>query len=77
MAKMARPYEGVPVNLIALMQNVIAPWVKARINAKSEFGASLVEYALLVALIAVVRIVGITFLGGRANSKFNSAGSEL
>ncbi len=74
---MARPYKGVPVNPIALMQNVIAPWVRARIKAKSELGASLVEYALLVALIAVVCIVGITFLGGRANDKFSSTGSQL
>jgi len=65
------------VNLISLMQNVIAPWVKARINARSELGASLVEYALLVALIAVVCIIGITFLGGRANEKFSSTGSSL
>ena len=65
------------MNLISLMQNVIAPWVKARINARSELGASLVEYALLVALIAVVCIIGITFLGGRANSKFNQTGSQL
>ena len=65
------------MDLVAFMKNVIAPWVKARINAKSEIGASLVEYALLVALIAVVCIVGITLLGGRANQKFSSVGSQL
>jgi Flp pilus assembly pilin Flp len=36
-----------------------------------------VEYALLVALIAVVCIVAITFLGKGAESKFNEIGSEL
>ncbi len=65
------------MDLVAIMKNVIAPWVKARINAKSELGASLVEYALLVALIAVVCIVGITFLGTRANDKFSNVGSQL
>jgi len=65
------------VDLVAYMKNVIAPWVKARIDAKSELGASLVEYALLVALIAVVCIVGITFLGTRANDKFSNVGSQL
>jgi pilus assembly protein Flp/PilA len=65
------------VDRIAFMKNVIMPWVKARINAKSELGASLVEYALLVALIAVVCIVGITFLGRKANEEFDSVGSEL
>ena len=65
------------MNLISFMQNVLTPWVKARINAKSELGASLVEYALLVALIAVFCIVGISFLGGKANDKFNETGSKL
>ena len=65
------------MDLIPFMKNVIVPWVKARIDAKTDLGASLVEYALLVALIAVVCIVGITFLGSRANSKFSSTGSSL
>jgi pilus assembly protein Flp/PilA len=42
-----------------------------------ERGASLVEYALLVALIAVVCIVAITFLGTSASSKFDSVGSAI
>ncbi len=65
------------MDLVAYMKTVIAPWIKARIDAKSDLGASLVEYALLVALIAVVCIVGITFLGTRANSKFSNVGSSL
>jgi pilus assembly protein Flp/PilA len=36
-----------------------------------------VEYALLVALIAVVCIVAITFLGTSASSKFSNVGSSL
>ncbi len=65
------------MDLVSTLKNVIAPWIRARVNAKSEFGASLVEYALLVALIAVVCIVGITFLGTRANDKFSNVGSNL
>ena len=42
-----------------------------------ERGASLVEYALLVALIAVVCIIAITFLGQSASSKFSSVGSAV
>ncbi|HEV7888570.1 MAG TPA: Flp family type IVb pilin [Acidimicrobiales bacterium] len=45
--------------------------------ARDERGASLVEYALLVALIAVVCILAITFVGSRANSKFSEVGSRL
>jgi pilus assembly protein Flp/PilA len=50
-------------------------WLQAR--CRTERGASLVEYALLVALIAVVCIVAITFLGRAASSKFSSVGSAI
>ena len=46
-------------------------------KTRSERGASLVEYALLVALIAVVCIAAVTALGGKASSKFDSVGSAL
>ncbi len=42
-----------------------------------ERGASLVEYALLVALIAVVCIVAIGTLGGNANDQFEDVGTQL
>lgn len=50
-------------------------WLESK--ADSEKGASLVEYALLVALIAVVCIIAITFLGEEASSKFEGIGSSL
>ena len=42
-----------------------------------EKGASMLEYALLAALIAVVCIVAITFLGGQASKSFSSVGSAM
>ena len=54
----------------------IAAYLRARFG-QDERGASLVEYALLVALIAVVCIVAIRFLGQKANSSFSSTGSGL
>jgi pilus assembly protein Flp/PilA len=53
----------------------VSAWLQAR--CKTDRGASLVEYALLVALIAVVCIIAITFLGKSADSKFSSVGSSL
>jgi pilus assembly protein Flp/PilA len=44
---------------------------------RDEEGASLVEYALLVALIAVVCIVAVSILGGNASNKFSQVGSAL
>ena len=46
-------------------------------KAKTDRGASLVEYALLVALIAVVCIVAVTTLGKKASSKFDSVNQAL
>ena len=55
---------------------LLAAYLRARF-ADDERGASLVEYALLVALIAVVCIIAITFLGKSASSKFNTVGSSI
>jgi pilus assembly protein Flp/PilA len=48
--------------------DVFKMWILAR--CKSDRGASLVEYALLVALIAVVCIVAVQVLGTNASNKF-------
>ena len=54
----------------------LATWLKARFS-DSERGASLVEYALLVALIAVICIIALQFLGESASSTLSEAGSEI
>ena len=54
----------------------LANWLRARF-ANSERGASMVEYALLVALIAVVCIAAITFLGKSASKSFSKTGSAI
>jgi pilus assembly protein Flp/PilA len=45
--------------------------------ARDETGASMVEYALLVALIAVVVIAAALFLGDQIGSKFSEVGNTL
>lgn len=54
----------------------IAEYFRARFG-DDERGASLVEYALLVALIAVVCIAAVTLLGNNASSKFSSVGNSI
>ena len=44
---------------------------------KDEEGASMPEYALLVALNAVVVIAGATLLGGAINDKMELVGTEV
>jgi pilus assembly protein Flp/PilA len=53
----------------------LAAWLRAHVS--SERGASLVEYALLVALIAVVCIAAVTVLGKNASQKFSEVGSAI
>ena len=53
----------------------LSAWMKAQ--AKTERGASLVEYALLVALIAVVCIAAVTALGNSASDKFSQVDSAI
>ena len=53
----------------------IRAWLTAQ--ARTERGASLVEYALLVALIAVVCIAAVSFIGSSAKSKFSEVGNSL
>ncbi|GAC1586669.1 MAG: hypothetical protein NVS3B21_00950 [Acidimicrobiales bacterium] len=65
------------MDLMSYWRSIVGPFVRSRINTKTERGASLVEYALLVALIAVVCIIAVTFLGNSASSKFNTVGSSI
>jgi pilus assembly protein Flp/PilA len=64
------------MELITYFNTWVASFVRARFG-KTERGASLVEYVLLVSLIGVVCIAAITFLGKNASTKFSSVGSSL
>jgi pilus assembly protein Flp/PilA len=55
---------------------VVRTWLQARFT-RTERGASMVEYILLVALIALAVMAAVTFLGGQMNDKFNNEGSQI
>ena len=42
-----------------------------------ELGASLVEYAFLVALIAIVCIVAVTFFGDESSNSLSTSGESI
>ncbi len=50
---------------------------KAMSVNKSEKGASLVEYALLVALIAIIAIVAIRTLGDTISQQFSALSDQI
>jgi pilus assembly protein Flp/PilA len=52
-------------------------WLTARLNVKSERGATAVEYGVMVALIAAVIIVAVVFLGQKTSSTFSCTASNV
>jgi len=52
-------------------------WAELKGRVSEERGATAVEYALMVALIAVVIIVAVTFLGESASDKFQQVGDAV
>ena len=64
------------MNIFSLVMRVIDP-IRATWNRRDQIGASLVEYALLLALIAVVALVALHFLGGSVANTLNKVGSSV
>jgi len=64
------------MDMVKYFQQMAAPWMRARFGT-TERGAALVEYALLLALIAVFCVIALTFLGGKAADKFSSVGNSI
>jgi Flp pilus assembly pilin Flp len=54
----------------------MAQYIRARIET-SQRGASLVEYALLAALIAMVCLVAISYFGSATSGRLSSSGSSI
>ncbi len=55
--------------------NFLATFLKAK--TESERGAAMVEYALLLALIAIVAIGALQVLGGTVDTQFENINSGL
>jgi pilus assembly protein Flp/PilA len=56
---------------------ILKTWLQAKFNTDSERGASMVEYGLLLALIAVIAIVAVKALGTSVSTKFSSVNSSI
>ena len=64
------------MNIVSFVLRAIDP-VRRTWNRKGDVGASLVEYALLLALIAVVALVALHFLGGSVSNTLNNVGTSI
>jgi len=59
-----------------MIVSTLGAWLQTRLP-REERGASLVEYVLLIALIAVAVIAAVVFLGHALSDTFGHEGSDL
>ncbi len=64
------------LNKLAIAQITLRTWITSRLSF-DDTGASLVEYALLLALIAVVAITALIFLGHSVNNTLQNVGNNI
>ena len=62
---------------ILRMAHLASAWFTARLNLKSERGATAVEYGIMVALIAAVIILAVVFLGQRTSHTFSCTATSV
>jgi len=56
---------------------MLALWTKVNSWMRDDKGASMVEYALLVVLIAIVALVAVRLAGTQVSTTFSEIGSGL
>jgi Flp pilus assembly pilin Flp len=56
---------------------MFALWAKLSAWVKEEKGASMVEYALLVVLIAIIAIVAVSIAGKQVSTAFSTIANTL
>lgn len=59
------------------MLTPLSMWLEAVTASRRERGQGLVEYALIIALVAIVVIAALVLLGPRISSIFNNINSNL
>ena len=56
---------------------MLTTYIRARLDLAREEGQALVEYALIISLIAVAAILALGFLSGKINDVFSNIGSQI
>jgi Flp pilus assembly pilin Flp len=74
-AEMERPYNRTMMNRVSMFGRAIG--VRWNMFQSAERGASMVEYALLIALIALVAIAGVSFFGLQLDGAYDDIGSSI
>ena len=56
---------------------MLLTYIRARLGVAREEGQALVEYALIISLVAVFLIAALTFMRGKIDVVFSTIGSKL
>jgi pilus assembly protein Flp/PilA len=56
---------------------VLFTWLEARLSHGDERGASMVEYGLLLGLIAIIALVAVQAFGSSVSTQFSSISSSI
>jgi pilus assembly protein Flp/PilA len=56
---------------------VLIAWLQGRIGSAGERGASMVEYGLLLGLIAIIAMVAVKAFGAGVSTQFSSINSAV
>ncbi len=56
---------------------MLALWTEVMTRMREEMGASMVEYALLVVLIAIVALVAVQVAGSEVSEMYSEIASEV
>jgi pilus assembly protein Flp/PilA len=59
------------------LTHVLLTYIRARLGLSNEEGQALIEYALIISLVALIAVGGLTFAGGRVSEMFSAIGSKL
>jgi pilus assembly protein Flp/PilA len=63
--------------MLHLYTGLVTRWADLKERVSEDRGATAVEYALMVALIAVVIILAVTFLGQSTSETFSEVGDAV
>lgn len=56
---------------------VLSAWLQARLGTTGERGAAMVEYGLLLGLIAIIALVAVKAFGSGVSTQFSSVDSAV
>lgn len=65
------------MNALTVLVSTTLAMLQGRLSSRRDKGATMVEYGLIVALIAIVVIAAVTLVGSHLSTLFNTIAAKL